>query len=77
MHPDIAREIISQRVCEMRSRARQDALARAAVRDRRDRRAARNRRDRGAVTGEIPVPRVPDYVDDALCGAVDRTHAGA
>jgi hypothetical protein len=85
MHPDIAQAIISQRVNEMRARASQDAMARAAVRGRRDRLAAvrnrlaavRNRRDRLAVAGEIPAPRVPDYVDDALCGSVDHTHAGA
>jgi hypothetical protein len=91
MHPDIAREIIRQRVNEMRARASQDAMARAAVRGRRDRLAAvrnrlavaRHRRDRLAardglaMAGEVPAPRVPDYVDDGLCGAVDHTHAGA
>jgi hypothetical protein len=78
MHPDIARELISQRASEMRAQASRDAIARRAARSRRDRRAeARSRRDRLAVAGEIPVPRVPDYVDDELCGAVDHTHAGA
>ena len=78
MHPDIARELISQRISEMRAQASRDAIARRAARSRRDGRAvARSRRDRRAVAGEIPVPRVPDYVDDGLCGAVDHTHAGA
>ena len=54
MHPDIARELISQRASEMRAQASRDAIARRAARSRRDRRAeARSRRDRLAVAGEI------------------------
>jgi hypothetical protein len=68
MHPYIARELISQRISEMQALASRDAVAK---------KAARNRRNRRAATSEIPVPRVPDYVDELLCGAVDRSHADA
>jgi hypothetical protein len=78
MHPDIARDLISQRTSEMRARASRDAMAKAAARNRRDRRAAaRAQRDGLAGAGEIPAPRVPDYMDGVLCGAADRAHADA
>ncbi len=65
MHPEILRELNSQRGREMRDRAHRDALVRIASRARRARR-------RGlAGPGEADqfvVPAVPDYVDGSFLG---------
>jgi len=57
MHPDLMRELIDQRVREMRSQAAQAGLARTL------RAALRRRRRAGAAPEEIALPPVPDYVD--------------
>jgi hypothetical protein len=83
MHPDIARDLISQRTSEMRALASRDAMAKAAARNRRDRRAAARAQRDVLAAGEIPAPRVSDRVDGVLhedgvlCGAADRAHADA
>jgi hypothetical protein len=60
MHPEILRELSSQRGREMRDRAHQFAIVRIASRARRARR-------RGlAETDEFVVPAVPDYVDGSF-----------
>jgi hypothetical protein len=70
MHPDFAREMIRQRVGEMRERATEAAKARAARDAARDRR----RRNKAAATA-IPLPRVPDYVDGTFRETGDAAHA--
>jgi hypothetical protein len=67
MHPEIAREMIRQRVGEMQAQATRAAQARAA------RDAARDRRDKAAAA--IPLPRVPDYVDGTFRETGDAAHA--
>ena len=60
MHPEILRELSSQRGREMRDRAHRAGLVRIASRARRARR-------RGlAETDEFAVPAVPDYVDGSF-----------
>jgi hypothetical protein len=60
MHPEILRELGSQRGREMRDRAHRASLVRIASRARRARR-------RGlAETDEFVVPAVPDYVDGSF-----------
>ena len=60
MHPEIYRELISQRGREMRSRAHQARLARMA------KQASRATR-RGLSDGEeFVVPAIPDYVDGSF-----------
>ena len=68
MHPEIAREMIRQRVGEMQARAAEAAKARAA------RDAARDRRNKAAAAA-IPLPRVPDYVDGTFRETGDAAHA--
>jgi hypothetical protein len=60
MHPEILRELTSQRGHEMRDRAHRAALVRMASRARRAQR-------RGlAEPDEFVVPAVPDYVDGSF-----------
>jgi hypothetical protein len=60
MHPEILRELTSQRGREMRDQAHRATLVRIASRARRARR-------RGlAETYEFVVPAVPDYVDGSF-----------
>ncbi len=59
MHPEILRELTSQRGREMRARAEQATLARSAIRARRTHR-------RGGQAGEIVMPTIPDYVDGSF-----------
>jgi hypothetical protein len=60
MHPEILREIGSQRDSDMRARADQVRLARTASRAFRAARRARRAADEA---GALVVPAVPDYVD--------------
>jgi hypothetical protein len=66
-HPDMARELISQRARELQSQAQQRRLART-VRD-----AIRAQRHGQAATFVAPV--IPDYVEDIL-GATAQDHRG-
>jgi hypothetical protein len=59
MHPEILRELTSQRGREMRARAEQATLVRSAIRARRIHR-------RGGQAGEIVMPAIPDYVDGSF-----------
>jgi hypothetical protein len=62
MHPEILRELTSQRGREMRARAHEAMLAAAASRARRARR-------RGSVLDEadgFDIPAIPDYVDGSF-----------
>ncbi len=63
MHPEILRELTSQRGREMRAQAEQATLARSVIRARRARR-------RGAVrpaeADTFAVPAIPDYVDGSF-----------
>lgn len=56
MHPEILRELAAQRGQEMRTRARQDALARMSRRGRR----------RPNVADTLAMPAIPDYVDGSF-----------
>ena len=60
MHPEILRELSSQRGREMRDRAHRAALVRIVSRARRARRRGRAEPD------EFVVPAVPDYVDGSF-----------
>jgi hypothetical protein len=60
MHPEILRELISQRGREMRDQARRAALVRTASR------AQRARRRGLAEPDEFVVPAVPDFVDGSF-----------
>ena len=62
MHPEILRELASQRGREMRERAHQGVLARMAGRARR----ARRRGLSGPGEDEFVVPAIPDYVDGSF-----------
>jgi hypothetical protein len=79
MHPEILRELTSQRGREMRDRAHRTMLARTASRIRRARR--RGPAGLGDAT-EFVAPAIPDYVDgsfgvppadDKAAGQADRT----
>ena len=62
MHPEILRELTSQRGREMRTRAHEAMLARTASRAQRARR-------RGTITDEtdgFAIPAIPDYVDGSF-----------
>ena len=71
MHPSMAWEIIRQREGDLRAQARRDGTVRAAHQ------AARAQRAAAAAAKAVPVPQVPDYVDDTFLAAGDCTHAGA
>ena len=61
MHPEILRELTSQRGREMRTRAEQAMLARSVIR------ARRAHRRGGAVQDEhFVVPAIPDFVDGSF-----------
>ncbi len=60
MHPEILRELSSQRGREMRARAHQANLARMASRAQR---AARRGHGRPNETDRLVMPPIPDYVD--------------
>jgi hypothetical protein len=69
-HPYIAQQLIEQRVAEGQARAERAAQARAA------REAARARRKQAkAAPQEIPMPRIPDYVDELLHELEDRAQS--
>ena len=59
MHPEILRELTSQRGREMRARAEQATLARSVIR-------ARRRGARPAEADTFAVPAIPDYVDGSF-----------
>jgi hypothetical protein len=63
MHPEILRELSSQRGREMRDRARQAVIARTASRVRRARRRGLSGPDDG---DGFVVPAIPDYVDGSF-----------
>jgi hypothetical protein len=60
MHPEILRELNTQRGREMRAQARQAGLVRMAIRSRRHRRSRPDQAD------EFVVPAIPDYVDGSF-----------
>ena len=60
MHPEIMRQVIAQRGRDMRAQARQDQLARMAIRNRR---RARHLADEANV---FVMPAIPDYVDGSF-----------
>ncbi len=62
MHPEILRELTSQRGREMRERAHQGMLARMAGKARR----ARRRGLSGPGEDQFTVPAIPDYVDGSF-----------
>jgi hypothetical protein len=62
MHPEILRELTAQRSREMRDRAHQAMLARAASRMRR----ALRRGGRAPEDEEFTSPAIPDYVDGSF-----------
>jgi hypothetical protein len=59
MHPDVMRELASQRGYEMRARARAVEAARLARRSRKELR----RHPAAEATATVVLPRIPDYVD--------------
>jgi hypothetical protein len=63
MHPEILRELTSQRGREMRDQAHQATLARMAIKIRRARRRGLSGLEDGA---EIVLPPIPDYVDGSF-----------
>ncbi len=63
MHPEILRELTSQRGREMRERAHQGTLARIASRARR---AGRRGPGGPEHEGQFVVPAIPDYVDGSF-----------
>ncbi|MGH3190170.1 MAG: hypothetical protein ACRDPY_40340 [Streptosporangiaceae bacterium] len=73
MHPEILRELTSQRGREMRARAHEAMLAAAASRAQRARR-------RGSALDEadgLDIPAIPDYVDGSFrVPSADGTLAG-
>jgi hypothetical protein len=75
MHPDIMREVASQRAAERREAARNAGVARAL------RKAIRAQRDRTEAPDTFVAPAIPDYVDGTFHGAesdvpAQRTSAG-
>jgi hypothetical protein len=60
MHPEMLRELATQRGHEMRARARQAKLARMAIR------VGRRRRSGPDETDQFVLPAVPDYVDGSF-----------
>jgi hypothetical protein len=57
MHPDMIRELISQRASESHAVARQARLVRSA------RKLRRAQRDLAEVADTFVIPSIPDYVD--------------
>jgi hypothetical protein len=62
MHPEILRELTSQRGREMRERAHKGMLARMAGKARR----ARRRGLSGPGEDQLAIPAIPDYVDGSF-----------
>jgi hypothetical protein len=72
MHPDIMREVVSQRVAERHAAARQASVVRAL------RKAIRAQRNHNETPDAFVVPAIPDYVDGSFRGAeVPDQRAGA
>jgi hypothetical protein len=74
MHPDIMREVASQRAAERREAARNANVARAL------RKAIRAQRHRNEAPDTFVVPTIPDYVDgtfDAAGNEVPPQRSGA
>ena len=63
MHPEIARELISQRGRELRERAQQASMARTAIRKLR---AVRRGASRPYQGDDFTCPAIPDYVDGSF-----------
>jgi hypothetical protein len=63
MHPDMIRELISQRASESRAAASQARLARSA------RKLHRAQRDLAEVADTFVIPSIPDYVDGMFGGS--------
>ena len=63
MHPDIMREVASQRDAERREAARNARTAREL------RKAIRAQRDRAEAPDTFVVPAIPDYVDSTFHAA--------
>jgi hypothetical protein len=75
MHPDIMREVASQRAAERREAARNASIARTL------RKAIRAQRNRTEAPDTFVVPAIPDYVDGTFHVAenevpAQRTSAG-
>jgi hypothetical protein len=75
MHPDIMREVATQRAAERREAARNASMARAL------RKAIRAQRHRAETPDTFVVPAIPDYVDGTFDVAgsdvpAQRTNAG-
>lgn len=75
MHPDIMREVASQRAAERRAAAQNASVARAL------RKAIRAQRNRAEAPDTLVVPAIPDYVDGTFDVAgnevpAQRTGAG-
>jgi hypothetical protein len=62
MHPYIQNELIQQRSADRMARAARAEQVRAA----RDAARAQRKQAANLAAREIPVPRIPDYVDDAI-----------
>jgi len=73
MHPEILRELTTQRGHDLQERAYLAHLARTASRDQRARRRSA-RHHRGEVEA-FAVPAVPDYVDGSFRSTQDRVPA--
>ena len=73
MHPEIARELTTQRGREMRAQAHQASVARAAGRIRRALRHGVSQLD-GA--DELAIPAIPDYVDGSFRTSPAGENAG-
>jgi len=71
MHPEILRELSSQRGAEMRDRAHRILLARTASKLRRAR-----RRGLGEVD-DVVIPAIPDFADGSFLAASTRAAGGA
>jgi hypothetical protein len=74
MHPDIMREVATQRAAERREAARNASMARAL------RKAIRAQRRRTEAPDTFVVPTIPDYVDgtfDAAGNEVPPQRSGA
>ena len=72
MHPEILRELASQRGREMRDRAHQASLARMASKVRRARRRGLTVLDDG---DQLALPPVPDYIDGSFRATADHDQA--
>jgi hypothetical protein len=73
MHPEILREISSQRSSDLRTRAHQHKLARTVSKAIR---ASRRSRHGAEKAGALIVPAIPDYVDGSFRVTADDQAAG-